>query len=94
MVHTHDVAAAIIVAVAVVSLALCILAARAWRASGSGKLGFVTAAFGVFVGKSLVTAYALRTNAIGHEDLELLGSLLDLAIVMLLIAPFLGARKP
>lgn len=89
MAHSHDTAIAIILVVAVVSLALCILAARAWRATANGKLAFVTAAFAAFVLKSLLTAYALHTDAIAHEDLEVVGSVLDLAIVLLLIAPFL-----
>lgn len=101
MVHSHTAAIAVIIVVAVVSLALSVLAARAWRTTGNRKLAFVTVAFWTFFAKSVLTAYALHTSAIGHEDLELIGSGFDLAIVLLLIAPFLpigsrpvGSRQP
>ena len=81
-------AVGIILAVAVVSLALTALAAGAWRRTGNRKLAFVMAAFLVFFAKSALTAYAVATNAIHHEDLELIGSLADLLAVLLLVAPF------
>lgn len=79
---------AIIAVVALVSLLLTVLAAAAWRRTGNRKLGFVTTAFCVFFAKSVVTAYSVETGFIGHEDLELIGSLADLLVVLLLVAPF------
>ncbi len=91
MVHPNEAsAAAVIVVVAVVSLILTILAASAWRHTSNRKLGFVTGAFAVFFAKSLLTAYSVSTGFIAHEDLEIIGSLGDLAVVLLLIAPFLA----
>ena len=79
---------AIIAAVAAVSLLLTVLAAAAWNRTGNRKLGFVTAAFFVFFAKSLLTAYSVETGFIAHEHLELIGALGDLAVVLLLVAPF------
>jgi len=94
MAHPNEVVAAVaIAAVALVSLALLVLALAARRRTGNRKLGFVAAAFAVFVLKSVVTAYAVATDAIHHEDLELLGSLAGLAVVLLLAAPFLAPAR-
>lgn len=79
---------AIIAVVALVSLLLTALAAAAWRRTGNRKLAFVTAAFLVFFAKSVLTAYAVKTGFVAHEDLELIGALADLVVVLLLVAPF------
>lgn len=98
MAHPNETTAvAIIVVVAVVSLILTVLAASAWRRTGNRKLAFVTGAFAVFFAKSVLTAYSVQTGFIAHEELELIGSLGDLIVVVLLIAPFLApalARTP
>ncbi len=86
-------ASALIAVVACVSLILLVLAAAAWRRTGNSKLGFVTAAFACFFVKSAVTAYAIATEGIHHEDLELLGTAFDLAIVLLLVAPFIPVTR-
>jgi len=86
--------------VAVISLVLATLAWQAKQRTGNPKLGFVMAAFLVFAGKSVVTAYALlldpSQNAVvspnfplTHGHLEFLNSALDLVIVFLLVVPFL-----
>lgn len=94
--HDQATTIALIALAGLLSLVLAILAVGAWRRTGNRRLGFVAAAFFVFVVKSAVTAYSLWTGLIGHEDLELAGALLDLVVVGLLIAPFLGGalRKP
>ena len=38
--------------------------------------------------KSVQTAYSVETDFIQHEHLELVGSLFDLLILLLLVAPF------
>lgn len=92
MAHPNEVfGVGIIAAVALVSLVLTGLAAAAWRRTGNRKLAFVTLGFFVFFAKSLVTASAVKTGWIGHEDLELLGALADLVVVLLLVAPFAAA---
>lgn len=94
----HDQAGtiALIAFAGLLSLVLTALALGAWRRTGNRKLAFVAAAFGVFVVKSALTAYSLWTGLIDHEDLELAGAMLDVVVVVLLIAPFLGGvlRKP
>ena len=82
-------AVALIVAVHFISLTLAVLALMALRRTGNRRLLFVAAAFFLFATKSMVTAYSLVTDFLHHEDLEAFGSLLDLFIVLLLIAPFL-----
>jgi hypothetical protein len=89
MAHPNEtVGVAIIATVALVSLLLTALAGAAWRRTGNRKLAFVAAALLVFFAKSVLTAYSVRTGFIGHEDLELIGSLGDLLVVLLLVAPF------
>jgi 4-amino-4-deoxy-L-arabinose transferase-like glycosyltransferase len=96
MAHSHLAAVLIIGAVALISLALSVLAALAWRRTQNRKLAFVTAAFLTFFAKSLITAYALWTEEVAHEHLEVVGSVLDLVVVGLLISPFIpiGRRDP
>ena len=88
MSHHEPTDVAIIAAVAALSLTLTFLAWAAWRRTGNSKLGFVTAAFFTFFVKTILTAYSVETNFIEHEHLELIGSLFDLLILLLLVAPF------
>jgi len=88
--HDHATTIALIGLAGLLSLALTSLAAGAWNRTGNRKLGFVAAAFWVFFAKAALTAYSLWTGFLGHEDLELAGAMLDLLIVALLAAPFLG----
>ena len=95
--HPNEVTGvAIIALVAAVSLLLTLLAGAAWRRSGDRRLGFVTVAFLAFFLKSVLTAYSVKTNFIEHEWLELVGAGFDLAVVLLLAAPFLAPllRRP
>jgi hypothetical protein len=78
---------------AAVSLALALLAGAALKRTGNRKLLPVMLAFCIFFLKSVLTAYSLRTDLVGHEDLELVGSFLDLTIVLLLVSPFLPVRR-
>lgn len=94
--HDHATTITLIALAGLISLGLAVLAVGAWRRTGNRKLGLVAAAFWVFVVKSALTAYSLWTGFLGHEDLELAGALLDVVVVVLLIAPFLGGalRRP
>ena len=93
MVHPNEASGLALIAVtALVSLVLALLAAGAWRRTGNAKLVPVMLAFWIFFVKSGLTAYSLRTELLHHEDLELVGSLLDLLIVLLLMAPFVPVR--
>jgi hypothetical protein len=95
MVHPSEAAGLALIAVtAAVSLVLATLAAGAWRRTSNRKLVPVMLAFWMFFVKSALTAYGLGADAIHHEDLELIGTLFDLAIVLLLMAPFVPVRRP
>lgn len=87
---THLAATLSLVTVAAVSAVLFVLAVRAATRTRERRLWFLAAAFGVFVVKGAVTSWALATDGIGHETLEMLGAGFDLAIVVLLVAPFLA----
>lgn len=89
MAHPHEAAGvAVIALVAALSLLLTFLAAAALNRSGNRKLAFVMLAFLAFFVKSVLTAYSVETDFIQHEHLELVGSLFDLLILLLLVAPF------
>ncbi len=96
---THPVAPGIILVVAVVSLFLTIMGLRAWRRAQDARLLFVTSAFGLFTLKNLITGWSIWQEVrgepalIGHTDLELMGSVFDLAVVVLLAAPLLLRRR-
>ena len=93
MVHPNEASGLALIAVtALVSLVLALLAAGAWKRSGNAKLVPVMLAFWIFFVKSVLTAYSLHTDFLHHEDLELVGTLLDLVIVLLLMAPFVPIR--
>ena len=91
--HDHATSVALISLAGLLSLVLTALAVGAWRRTGNRKLAFVAGAFGLFFAKSVFTAYSLWTGFLGHEDLELAGAMLDVVIVGLLVAPFLGGLR-
>jgi hypothetical protein len=82
--HDHATTTVLIALTGFMSLVLAGLAVGAWHRTGNRKLGFVAAAFWVFVVKSALTAYSLWTGFLG------------VVVVVLLIAPFLGGalRRP
>ncbi|MFA5943439.1 MAG: DUF5985 family protein [Candidatus Thermoplasmatota archaeon] len=86
---SQAVVTAFIVAVHFISLILTVLAFAGWRRTGNRRLLFVGSAFLLFAIKSLLTAYSITTEFLHHEDLEAIGSMFDLAVVSLLVAPFL-----
>lgn len=75
--------------VGLIALAMLVLALRARRRSGNRKLGFVAAAFFVFLAKSLFSAYNVQTHVVPHDGIELWLSVFDLVIIGLLFLPFL-----
>lgn len=94
MVHPNEASGLALIAVtAAVSLVLAVLAWGAWRRTGNAKLAPVMLAFWIFFVKSLLTGYSLHSDFLHHEDLELVGTLLDLLIVLLLMAPFVPIRR-
>lgn len=77
----------VILVVATISIGLGVIASRAATRSGNNRLWFLTAAFGVMALKGLLVAYALFAQAIAHQHLELVSSLFDLTVVLLLVLP-------
>lgn len=80
-----------------VGLIALVMAALAWQArqrSGNAQLAFVAGAFGLFLAKSLFSAYNVQTHAVPHDEIELVLSLFDLLIIGLLFLPFVlrGAK--
>lgn len=86
---SETLAASVIIVVHVVSLVLAVLAFAAWRRNLNHRLLFVGLAFTLFAAKSLLTAYSLTSGFLHHEDLEAVGALFDLGVVLLLVAPFI-----
>lgn len=82
----------IILAVGVLATALAAIAWAAHRRTKDVRLLWVGAAFVVFAAKEVVTGYAIVTESIAHESLELVNSLLDLVVLVLLVVPFLWRR--
>lgn len=76
--------------VAAISFGLAVLAVLAARRSGSRRLAFVAAAFFTFAAKGSLTLWAIMSGGIGHETLEVVGAGFDLAVVILLVIPFLS----
>lgn len=93
MAHPSEVAATIVIAVVgVITLTLTVIAVRAQQRTGNPRLWFLVSAFGLFTIKSALVAWAVSMESIAHEHLELVSSLFDLAIVVLLFMPLL--RRP
>lgn len=78
-----------VLAVAVAMTFLAAMAIRAWVRSHNRFLLYVAGAFAVFALKSVITAYGLQTGTPGHENLELVGTVLDAVIAGLLVVPFI-----
>lgn len=74
--------------VALVSAILTVLTFVAARRTGHRRVYFVAGAMGVLFVKSAIAAYAIATDAIAHEHLEVVQGGFDLAMVALLFAPF------
>ncbi|MCA1812625.1 MAG: hypothetical protein LC624_01585 [Halobacteriales archaeon] len=78
--------------VGLIALALAVLAWRARSRSGNAQLAFVAAAFAVFAAKSAFSAWDVATpspHPVPHDELELVLSVFDLAIIVLLCLPLL-----
>lgn len=82
----------VIIAVGILALALTALALGAWRRTGDRRLLFVAAAFGIVVIKQVMTVYSIAYETIGHQDLEMYNSVLDLGVMGALVAPFIWRR--
>lgn len=79
--------------VALLALAFAVLAFRARRVRGNPALRIVGFAFLVFCAKNVFSAFNVLTHLVPHDAIELALSLFDLAILVLLFAPFLLRRR-
>lgn len=79
--------------VALLALGLALLAFRAWRKRRNAGLAWVGGAFVVFAVKNVFSAYNVTEHAVPHDEIELILSLFDLLIMLMLFAPFLGRRR-
>lgn len=75
-------------AVAVLAAIMAYLGWKSYRNTGNQRLVFIVLAFFLFIVKSLFTAYNVTSHAVPHDSIELVGSMLDLIIVLLLFIPF------
>lgn len=93
MTHIVEISAGFSAMSGLIGLALLVFAARAYLRTRESAFAFLMGAFMVFALKAFLVAFALWTDSIGHETLELLDAIGDLATVGLLMAPFLFAER-
>ena len=74
--------------VAVISGALALVTLLGWRRMGNRKIGFISAAFATHFAKSALVAVFLATSLVGHEVVEAVEALFDLAMMVFLFIPF------
>lgn len=79
--------------VAVMALVFAILALLAWRRRPNRGLVWVAAAFFVFAVKNVFSSIMVTTHFVEHDDIELVLSLCDLVILVLLFVPLVFRRR-
>jgi hypothetical protein len=81
------------IVVALLALVFAVLAFRAASKKGNASLRFVGTAFVLFALKDAFSAYNVVTHDVPHDAIELVLSLADLVIILLLFAPFAFRRR-
>ena len=77
-----------------ISVFLLGMAIRVFARTRDPTMAFLTGAFSLFAFKSFIVGYAVLTNAIEHDSLELVDAMGDLATVLLLVTPlFVGPKR-
>ena len=74
--------------VAAVSLVLMLLTFAAAKRTNQVRVYVVALAFGVHFVKSVIVAWALFTQVLGHETVEIIEAAFDLGMVLLLFSAF------
>lgn len=69
------------------------LALSAMRKRGNRSLVWVAAAFALFAAKNVFSAVNVSTHLVEHDTIELVLSLSDLAILLLLFTPFILRKR-
>jgi hypothetical protein len=78
--------------VAILALVFAGLAFAAARRRGNRALHVVAVAFLVFAAKNIFSAYNVGRHVVPHDTIELVLSLFDLVLLLLLFAPFMLRR--
>lgn len=85
--------AGVSIVVAVLALVLTGLAIASMRKRGNTGLKFVAAAFFVFAIKNTFSAVNVITHTVPHDAIELVLSVFDLVLLVLLFMPLLLRRR-
>lgn len=86
---SHPLGAGFSLTVGVISFCLAVLAFAAYRRSDDRRMLFVMGAFAAFAVKGILVFINWSVTIMSHNTLEVVRSALDLAVVLLLVAPFL-----
>jgi hydrogenase-4 membrane subunit HyfE len=76
-----------------IAFGLLLVAVAAFRRHREPAFAFLIGAFTVFFLKSFLVAYSLKTEAIGHEYLEFVDSVGDVATLLLITLPILWPAR-
>ena len=86
--YLSTVSGSIVAVVAAVSLVLMLLTYLAAKRTMQTRIYVVALAFGVHFLKATFVAWALFTQTLGHEVLEIVEAVFDLGMVLLLFSAF------
>lgn len=79
--------------VALLAAAMAAVALGAARKRANPALRLVSLAFVVFAAKNVFSAVNVATHVVSHDAIELVLSLFDLALLLLLFAPLVRRRR-
>jgi uncharacterized membrane protein len=79
--------------VALLALAFSVMAFRAYAKRGNSAMRWVGAAFLVFAVRNVFSAFNVLTDVIHHGTVELILSLFDLALMLILLTPLVLRRR-
>ncbi len=85
----HPLGISMSIAVGIIAIGLAGLALSAWKRNNDVRMLYLCSAFGVFAFRAVIDPLQHLVGWPGHTGGELLTSVLDLATIALLVAPFL-----
>ncbi len=85
----HPVGAAFALSFGIIATALAVMGFMAYQRSQNKRILFVASAFTLFAVKGGLMFLDWRTNALGHDAMEIIATTMDLGVVLLLVAPVL-----
>lgn len=83
-----NVSTAVLATVAAAALGLALTMWVASNRLAQPKVRYVAAGFFVLFGKCLFSIYTIQVRVLHHEVFEMIGALFDMAMVVLMAAPF------